>query len=99
MTIPTILLVPCVAVVLLVAALLVARLLEGWFRSRGAAKSDTGGEDLIALRAARDRALATLRDLEFEYEMGKLSASDHRDLVAFYEQEAVRLLEQLEATG
>lgn len=99
MTTSTTVLVPCVAVVLLIAAMLVARLGEGWIRSRGSDKSDAGGEDLIALQAARDRALATLRDLEFEYEMGKLSASDHRDLVAFYEREVVLLLERLESMG
>ena len=97
MDLPTLLLTPMLAATLVLAAAFVARLAHGVAASQGAEILTAEDADRLAIVGQRDRALTTLKDLESEYEMGKLSPQDYDDLRHFYQAEAVRLIERLEA--
>ncbi len=96
MNLPTLLLTPLLALALLAAMLFAARLVSGWFEGRRGQRVVESDPDRLALASKRERVLLTLKDLEFEYEMGKLSRGDYDDLRRFYEREAVRVLQELE---
>ncbi len=99
MSLPTLLLTPMLAAVLLVVAAMVVRLARSWGDSAASARVAREDADRIALEDARDRALTTLKDLEHEFRMGKLDERDYEELRSFYEHEAVRLMAALDAHG
>ena len=96
MNVPTLILAPLLVVSLMVAGFFVARMVRGWGESTDMSHPLAESADRVALEGLRDRTLATLKDLEVEYALGKLSAEDYEDLRHFYEAEAVRILHQLE---
>jgi hypothetical protein len=49
----------------------------------------------LALAEERDRALAALKELEFDHRTGKLSDSDYRELVGTYRRRAAAALQAL----
>lgn len=53
----------------------------------------------LALLEARDRALSTLRELEFDHRTGTVSDEDYRSLVGPLRREAARALQALEQEG
>jgi hypothetical protein len=53
---------------------------------------DTGR---LALAEERDRALAALKELEFDHRTGKLTDADYRDLVGAYRRRAAAALQAL----
>jgi hypothetical protein len=55
------------------------------------------GEGLAELLARRDATYATLKELDLDLEMSKLSAVDHRVLRDRYRTEAVAILQELDA--
>jgi ribosomal protein L32 len=48
------------------------------------------------LAAQKSTLLKTLRDVEFDFETGKISESDHRDLKQRYERQAVEVMRALD---
>ena len=54
------------------------------------------GNELRELRERKASFLLALRELDFDYETGKLSAEDYKDLRDKYQTEAVRILKELE---
>jgi hypothetical protein len=52
--------------------------------------------ELKDLYALRDVAYDTLRDLEFDFGMGKMAESDYRELKTRYQGEAAEILRQIE---
>ncbi len=50
----------------------------------------------LALAEERDRALAALKELEFDHRTGKLSDADYRELVGTYRRRAAAALQGLE---
>jgi hypothetical protein len=52
--------------------------------------------DLLRLREERDRALAALKELEFDHRTGKVSDTDYRDLVGPLRRRAGETLRALE---
>jgi hypothetical protein len=76
------------------AALYVARPLLRGADTRAKARpiSDTRRE----LVEERDRALAALKELEFDHRTGKVSDSDYRELVGALRRQAVETLRSLE---
>ena len=73
--------------VVLIAAVIIAPLIE----DRDAGKA--GAEDSPAAR--KDEALAALRELEFEYETGKVSEEDYSALRARYARAALAARDEL----
>ena len=52
----------------------------------------------LALAEERDRALAALKELEFDHRTGKLSDADYGELVGAYRRRAAAALRALEST-
>ena len=50
----------------------------------------------LELAEERDRALAALKELEFDHRTGKLSDADYRELVGMYRRRAAAALQGLE---
>lgn len=65
------------------------------FKPRRAFDAPSGGEG-SELLARKGEIYAALRDLEFDYRMGKLSEGDYRELKEKYRLEALALLDQLD---
>jgi hypothetical protein len=55
-----------------------------------------GGERRLELAEERDRALAALKELEFDHRTGKLSDDDYRELVGTYRRRAATALRSLD---
>lgn len=55
--------------------------------------------ELVRLHDERRRLLAHLREIQFDFETGKIDARDHAELNAKYEQEALAVLRALDAYG
>lgn len=92
MTLPTIL-----AVIVTAGALLyVARPFFRHPQHQTAAHADTFAQERLELAEERDRALAALKELEFDHRTGKISDSDYRALIGPLRQRAVETLRSLE---
>ncbi|HEX2110280.1 MAG TPA: hypothetical protein VHF67_01890 [Gaiellaceae bacterium] len=65
------------------------------------ALSDASGADArrIRLEEERDRALAALKELEFDHRTGKISDVDYRELVGRLRREAADAIGALEGPG
>ena len=61
------------------------------------AMSDESERIRLQLVEERDRALAALKELEFDHRTGKISDADYRELVAPLRREAAAALQALEA--
>jgi hypothetical protein len=61
------------------------------------ATSDESERIRLQLVEERDRALAALKELEFDHRTGKISDADYRELVAPLRREAADALQALEA--
>jgi hypothetical protein len=61
----------------------------------------TDGPDAIAelreLYALRDVAYETIRDVDFDFHAGKISAQDHHEMTERYTREAMRLVQRIDA--
>ena len=57
---------------------------------------ETGEQERIALEEERDRALAALKELEFDHRTGKVSDEDYRALVGPLRRRAAELLRALD---
>ena len=55
-----------------------------------------GSKRALELAEERDRALAALKELEFDHRTGKLSDADYRELVGVYRRRAAAALQPLE---
>jgi hypothetical protein len=62
-----------------------------------AAADYAAAAELQDLYALRDVAYDTLRDLEFDFRMGKMAESDYRELKTRYQGEAAEILRQIGA--
>ncbi len=87
---------PLLTLALLVCGVLFGRLARGWVTARMSERSQAEARDEIALEDEKQRLLTTLRDLEFEHHMGKLSDADYESLRARFELRAVEVIEELE---
>jgi hypothetical protein len=90
----------------LTAALVIGALLAAaavWFVARPflGRETDTVAHEpppeRLALAEERDRALAALKDLEFDHRTGKISDDDYRALVGELRRDAAQALKALEA--
>ena len=60
---------------------------------------DDAARERLAFAEERDRALAALKELEFDHRAGKVSDSDYRELVNDLRADAARALSALDAKG
>ena len=58
-----------------------------------------GNRTRTALEREKNLLLRTIKELEFDHAMGKVSAADYEEMVARLRSRAVRLLKQLDTTG
>jgi hypothetical protein len=63
------------------------------------AQPDESEQRRLALAEERDRALAALKELEFDHRTGKVSDADYRDLVGPLRRRAGEALRALEVRG
>jgi hypothetical protein len=63
------------------------------------AAEDEAARGRLRLLEARDRALAALKELEFDHRTGKISDADYRELVPHLRQEAAEALAALDAAA
>ena len=96
MNVPTQLLGPILALVLLLALVAIGRLVRGWVQAQNSDTVEAENKDLIALEDRKEQLLTTLRDLEFEHATGKLSDDDYDNLKRFFEAEAVGVIRSLD---
>jgi hypothetical protein len=91
----TAVLVPLFAAVVLVAVVALSRFIRTW---REAETQPAVAEDpeMLALEDEKQRLLATLKDLDHEAALGKLSAADHDGLKRHFERETLKVLDRLE---
>jgi hypothetical protein len=59
---------------------------------------DAGGRERVGLVEERDRALAALKELEFDHRTGKVSDEDYRALVSALRADAALALKALDAS-
>ena len=64
----------------------------------GWARRPTPTEEVAELVARRDTIYATLKELDMDYEMGKLTLADYQALRDRYRAQAVAILQELDAT-
>ena len=85
------------AVVAMFAVVLVAVpfLREPTTRNDRLAEPDELGKRTLELSEERDRALAALKELEFDHRTGKLSDDDYHELVGRYRRRAAAALRAL----
>lgn len=81
------------------ALLYVVHPLLGRAESPPAARADGLATRRLALVEERDRALAALKELEFDHRTGKVSDQDYRELVGPIRRRAVETLRSLEPAG
>lgn len=60
---------------------------------------DDAGRARLALAEERDRALAALKELEFDHRTGKISDEDYRELVGPLRRDAAAALRSLDREG
>jgi hypothetical protein len=81
------------------ALLFVARPLLGRTEPLPAVRADGSAAARLALVEERDRALAALKELEFDHRTGKVSDEDYRELIGPMRRRAVETLRSLEPAG
>jgi hypothetical protein len=82
------------AVAVVVGALLYV--VRPFFRGAESQAPGTGAGEGLELVEERDRALAALKELEFDHRTGKVSDADYRELVGQLRRRAVEALRSLE---
>lgn len=87
------------AAVALATLLYVARPFFGESELPTAAHADARSVGRLELVEERDRALAALKELEFDHRTGKVSDEDYRELIGPMRRRAVETLRSLEPAG
>jgi hypothetical protein len=82
------------AVAVVVAALVYV--VHPFFHGAEPQAAGTGAREGLELVEERDRALAALKELEFDHRTGKVSDADYRELVGQLRRRAVEVLRSLE---
>ena len=71
-----------------------------WRNQNGAPRADSKRRNrLTDLQARRDTILAAIKDLEFDYEMGKVSKEDYAQMNAQFRREAMAILQQIDQSN
>lgn len=97
MHVATLILAPALVLVLLVVLVFLGRMVRAWIRGQSGERLAQVERRRIALNDTKARLLTELTDLEFEFQMGKLSEADFEDLRRWYEKQVVETLAKLDA--
>lgn len=97
MTIPTAILVPLCALVIIAAAIALGRLMKAWRAHRDHDDHTEIDPERLALLDEKARLLQTLADLEHEHSLGKLSDADYNGLKRHFQRETLAVLDRLES--
>ena len=81
--------------ILILSAATVYVALPYWQR-RVAVKSNLKNSHIADLLERRDNLLATIKDIEFDYQTGKISPEDFAEMNAKYRSEAVAILKRID---
>jgi hypothetical protein len=88
---------PCTALVILTGFYVLMPLFR---QSRESLAPDLSGEtELERLQDRKSIIYKSIKDLEFEYNMGRLSDADFKQLVAGYKKDAAIILQEMEKLG
>ena len=93
---PTVIIVPLLAIVVLYFSMTMIRMMRTWRAPQHHARKRVDNSLRIKLEDAKDRALTNLRDLDFEFRMGKLSQADYTELKEKGELEALEVIKALD---
>jgi hypothetical protein len=86
-----------IAILLVVLALL--PMIIPFFRSSGEAPLGSEQIELAELLAEKQMMYAAIKELEFDYQAGKLSLEDYEQARQSYELRAIALLKQIDGIG
>lgn len=75
----------------------VVYVLQPYWRKRAVVNSGSGNGQLIDLIEKRDSLLAQIKELEFDHEVGKVSAEDFGEINARYRTETINVLRRIDA--
>tara|TARA_B100000674_G_C37831426_1_gene910720 strand:+ start:809 stop:1108 length:300 start_codon:yes stop_codon:yes gene_type:complete len=93
---PTAIIVPLLAIVVLYFSMTIIRMMRTWRAPKQDGRTRADNSLRINLEDAKDRALTNLRDLDFEFRMGKLSQADYTELKERGEIEAMQVIKALD---
>ena len=93
---PTAIIVPLLAIVVLYFSMTIIRMMRTWRAPQQHGRTREDNSLRINLEDAKDRALTNLRDLDFEFRMGKLSQADYTELKERGELEAMEVIKALD---
>ncbi|TET18382.1 MAG: zinc ribbon domain-containing protein [Dehalococcoidia bacterium] len=85
-----------VAVALILAALAFVIMAYPLFRQRPSPTDSVEDERLLELHAKRDAVYSAIKELEFDFKSGSLSAKDYHDLEASYKRKAISSLKDID---
>ena len=74
----------------------VVYILQPYWRKRAVVNSGSGNGQLIDLVEKRDCLLAQIKELEFDHEVGKVSAEDFAEINARYRTETIDILRRID---
>lgn len=93
------------AITIVIAALAAIFISLPFFRKAGSENSESSGsglapdpklEQLKELNARKESLLSAIKDIEFDYGLGKLSSEDYEDLNTRYKVEAAEVLKKMD---
>lgn len=70
---------------------------QPYWRKRAVVNSGSSNGQLMDLIEKRDSLLAQIKELEFDHQVGKVSAEDFAEINARYRTEAIRVLRRIDA--
>ena len=96
MTPVTYIITPLLAAAILFVVVALARMLMAWRASHHRELALVESVERIRLEDQKERLLINLRDLDFEFRLGKLSKSDYSELRSEHEKEAMLIIYELD---
>lgn len=85
-----------VVVALILAALAFVIIAYPLFRQRPSPTEPVEDDRLLQLHAERDAVYSAIKELEFDFKSGSLSAKDYHDLEASYKRKAISYLKDID---
>jgi len=84
---------------LLIITLTILYVIQPYLKKKVGVAEIDGSEvngHIVDLQESRDNLLSAIKDIEFDYEMGKLSLEDFSEIKAQYRDKAIEVLKEIE---